>query len=43
MTEFARLLDRRLASEARLMEVAKETQVPREIYEQGDQGVLDVE
>jgi hypothetical protein len=29
MTEFARLLDRRLASGARLIEVAKEAQVER--------------
>jgi hypothetical protein len=43
MTQFARLLDRRLASEVRLIEVAKATQVPREIVKQGTQGVLDVE
>src|SRR5262249_43491222 len=39
----SRLLNRLLASEARLIEVAKATQVPLEIIEQSDQGVEDVE
>src|SRR5215467_6876071 len=43
MTELVRLLDRRFASVARLIEIAQETQVPREISERGDQGVIDVE
>src|SRR5215469_7078787 len=43
MTEFARLLDRRLASGARLIEVAKAEQVPREVIEQGDPRVLGTE
>ena len=40
---FACLLDRRLASEAPLIEVAQATQVIREIIKQWDQGVLEEE
>src|SRR5215813_12804161 len=43
MTVFVPLLDRRLALETRLIEVAKVRQVNREIIEQVDQGVRDVE
>ena len=40
MTELARLLNCRLASEARLIEVAKTKQVEREISELADLAVL---
>src|SRR5262249_9816800 len=43
MLELLRLLYRRLASGARLFEVAKTKQVPREISEQGGQRLRDVE
>jgi hypothetical protein len=43
MTVSVPFLDRRLAFETRLIEVAKAKQVNREITEQVDQGVRDVE
>ena len=43
MTVSVPFLDRRLAFETRLIEVAEEKQVNRVITEQVDQGVLDLE
>ena len=43
MTQFVRLVDGCRAPEARFIEVAQVTQIPRKITEQGDQGVREHE